>query len=113
MVIRQAARAWMLIALATAAYVAAACERESRPFAKLSQASGRAQEQPESTLVAGGPPPPPDVPSPFQKSGWGQSEGKRLFTAYNCSGCHANGGGGIGPPLMDDEWIYGFMPGNI
>jgi cytochrome c oxidase cbb3-type subunit 3 len=25
----------------------------------------------------------------------------------NCSGCHANGGGGMGPALMDDEWIYG------
>ena len=26
---------------------------------------------------------------------------------FNCSGCHFNGGGGIGPPLMDDKWIYG------
>ncbi|MBV8343126.1 MAG: c-type cytochrome [Gammaproteobacteria bacterium] len=34
-------------------------------------------------------------------------EGKRLFTQYNCSGCHSNGGGGMGPDLMDDEWIYG------
>ena len=33
--------------------------------------------------------------------------GKRLFGQYNCSGCHSNGGGGIGPSLMDDEWIYG------
>jgi cytochrome c oxidase cbb3-type subunit III len=34
-------------------------------------------------------------------------EGKRLFGQYNCSGCHSNGGGGMGPSLMDDEWIYG------
>jgi cytochrome c oxidase cbb3-type subunit 3 len=33
--------------------------------------------------------------------------GKRLFGQYNCSGCHSNGGGGMGPDLMDDEWIYG------
>jgi cytochrome c oxidase cbb3-type subunit III len=33
--------------------------------------------------------------------------GKRLFSQYNCSGCHSNGGGGMGPSLMDDEWIYG------
>jgi cytochrome c oxidase cbb3-type subunit 3 len=33
--------------------------------------------------------------------------GKRLFQQYNCSGCHSNGGGGMGPSLMDDEWIYG------
>lgn len=33
--------------------------------------------------------------------------GKRLFNQYNCSGCHSNGGGGMGPNLMDNEWIYG------
>jgi cytochrome c oxidase cbb3-type subunit III len=33
--------------------------------------------------------------------------GKRLYSQYNCSGCHSNGGGGMGPPLMDDQWIYG------
>ena len=32
---------------------------------------------------------------------------------YNCSGCHSHGGGGIGPALMDDEWIYGSDPENI
>jgi cytochrome c oxidase cbb3-type subunit 3 len=33
--------------------------------------------------------------------------GKRLFAQYNCSGCHSNGGGGMGPSLMDNQWIYG------
>jgi len=33
--------------------------------------------------------------------------GKRLFQQYNCSGCHSNGGGGMGPSLMDGVWIYG------
>ena len=41
------------------------------------------------------------------------SEGQRLFGWYNCSGCHANGGGGIGPPLIKTEWIYGGEPANI
>jgi cytochrome c oxidase cbb3-type subunit 3 len=41
------------------------------------------------------------------------SEGKTLFSTYNCSGCHANGGGGMGPALMDDEWIYGYYPDQI
>lgn len=35
------------------------------------------------------------------------NSGKRLFVQYNCSGCHSSGGGGMGPSLMDDEWIYG------
>jgi cytochrome c oxidase cbb3-type subunit III len=31
--------------------------------------------------------------------------GKRLYQQYNCSGCHSNGGGGMGPSLMDNVWI--------
>lgn len=42
-----------------------------------------------------------------EKSAYDVSEGKRLFTQYNCSGCHFNGGGGIGPALMDAQWLYG------
>ena len=34
-------------------------------------------------------------------------EGKTLFQSHNCNGCHSNGGGGMAPALMDDEWIYG------
>ena len=33
--------------------------------------------------------------------------GKQLYNRFNCSGCHFNGGGGIGPALMDDVWVYG------
>ena len=39
--------------------------------------------------------------------------GKRLFNQFNCSGCHAAGGGAIGPALMDDQWIYGSSAANI
>ena len=35
------------------------------------------------------------------------AEGQRLFVWMNCSGCHAHGGGGMGPPLMDADWRYG------
>jgi len=33
--------------------------------------------------------------------------GKILFSRMNCSGCHTNGGGGMGPSLLDNVWIYG------
>jgi cytochrome c oxidase cbb3-type subunit 3 len=39
--------------------------------------------------------------------------GKQLFQAMNCVGCHFNGGGGMGPPLMDNVWIYGGSMENI
>lgn len=35
-------------------------------------------------------------------------EGRRLFVAYNCSGCHGGrAGGGMGPSLRDSAWTYG------
>lgn len=41
-------------------------------------------------------------------------DGSRLFAAMNCVGCHgAKGGGGIGPPLSDNRWIYGRPIENI
>jgi cytochrome c oxidase cbb3-type subunit 3 len=39
--------------------------------------------------------------------------GHQLFLAFNCVGCHFNGGGGMGPPLMDSKWIYGSSMENI
>ena len=44
---------------------------------------------------------------PYYDSAAAVAAGQRLFAQYNCSGCHSNGGGGMGPSLMDDEWIYG------
>ena len=35
------------------------------------------------------------------------AQGQRWFTWYNCVGCHSHGGGGMGPPLMDNKWRYG------
>ena len=43
----------------------------------------------------------------YEGNAFHMSEGKRLFRWFNCTGCHANGGGGSGPALMDDKWIYG------
>ena len=43
----------------------------------------------------------------FEANAFHMNEGKRLFGWFNCAGCHANGGGGMGPPLMDEKWIYG------
>jgi cytochrome c oxidase cbb3-type subunit 3 len=95
------------------ALVAAACERESRPFRDLPAASARSQTETQSPLHAGSPPPPSGTWSPFQQNAWGIAEGKRLYSSFNCVGCHAHGGGGIGPPLMDDEWIYGWQAANL
>lgn len=48
-----------------------------------------------------------NAPHGFEESAYTVAEGKRFYQAYNCVGCHAQGGGAIGPALMDSEWIYG------
>ncbi|HUQ93812.1 MAG TPA: c-type cytochrome [Bryobacteraceae bacterium] len=53
------------------------------------------------------------VRNPFEGDEEAIGEGKRLFSQFNCAGCHAAGGGAIGPPLMDDEWTYGSSSANI
>jgi cytochrome c oxidase cbb3-type subunit 3 len=55
----------------------------------------------------------PSVPNPDENNSWAMAEGKRLYEAYNCVGCHAHGGGGMGPPLMDEKWIYGHDPEQV
>ena len=45
--------------------------------------------------------------APYYGSAAAVTEGMQLYNQMNCVGCHFNGGGGIGPPLMDDKWIYG------
>jgi cytochrome c oxidase cbb3-type subunit 3 len=50
---------------------------------------------------------------PYEENAYGVSQGKTLYNGFNCSGCHSQGGGGMGPPLMDDKWLYGSEPENI
>jgi cytochrome c oxidase cbb3-type subunit III len=53
------------------------------------------------------------IANPSEDRAYDLSQGKRLYNAYNCVGCHAHGGGGMGPPLMDGDWIYGSAPQNV
>jgi len=90
-----------------------ACERESRRYKEMSPADARPDTVKLSTLQPGRADPPVHKTSPYEENAYGLSEGKRLFSAYNCNGCHAMGGGGIGPALMDEKWIYGGEPDQI
>lgn len=54
------------------------------------------------------------IENPFRGDPEAIAAGERHFNAFNCSGCHAPlGGGGMGPPLSDDEWIHGGEPAQI
>jgi cytochrome c oxidase cbb3-type subunit III len=43
----------------------------------------------------------------FEGNAYHVNQGQQLYKWFNCTGCHANGGGAIGPALMDAEWRYG------
>lgn len=95
------AASFVLIALA-------GCDRETR--------ESRGKPLPEtdpvvetSALFAGTPDllPPDPRARIYEANAFHIGEGQRLYEWMNCVGCHAHGGGGMGPPLMDDQWIYG------
>jgi cytochrome c oxidase cbb3-type subunit 3 len=92
--------------------VLAACEREERRFRELPAATAHEGTVRVGELQPG--PKVPDVESPgYGSNAYAMAEGQKLYQWFNCVGCHANGGGGIGPPLMDEKWIYGAAPENI
>lgn len=56
----------------------------------------------------------PDMPNPLRNDPDAAARGAKDFDTFNCSGCHmARGGGGMGPALSDDAWIYRSSPANI
>jgi cytochrome c oxidase cbb3-type subunit 3 len=62
-----------------------------------------------------GPKPPLDTrPGPYTGDAVALVQGRELFVRYNCSGCHGGrGGGGMGPSLRDEDWIYGSSDADI
>lgn len=89
------------------------CEREERGFRVDPPASSRINSKTLSDLQPGQTQAITGVKNEYEENAYALSEGKRLFSAYNCNGCHALGGGGMGPPLIDDKWIYGGRPEQI
>src|SRR4051812_7507031 len=89
-------------------FILASCQREQRRFEEISPGTTPGPVR-LSALQPG--PPVPALPehtyTPYDNNAYAMNEGKRMFEWMNCVGCHAHGGGGIGPALMDDEWIYG------
>jgi cytochrome c oxidase cbb3-type subunit 3 len=102
-----------IAALAVGVCAATACERETRRFRELPPTATETGALRLTELQPGAPTPRPEERSAYEENAYAVSEGKRLFSAFNCVGCHSHGGGGMGPPLMDDEWIYGSEPENI
>jgi cytochrome c oxidase cbb3-type subunit 3 len=97
-----------ILLLALGASVASGCERERREY--HSSPTERAAAHPRlSTLQPGErlTSPLDPVGTHYENNAYHINQGSRLVRWFNCNGCHANGGGSIGPALMDGQWRYG------
>lgn len=112
-------RAALPLLLAACLWGTTGCEREARRFTggagnvTSSASAPRASTNQPALPLAGGVHQPVKNVSPYDENAYAVAQGKRLYRWYNCNGCHANGGGGMGPPLMDDEWRHGADPASI
>lgn len=81
---------------------------------RLPAEPGRTILVPSANLFPGASRIDPGIENPYAGDADAIAAGERHFAAFNCAGCHAPlGGGGMGPPLSDDEWIYGSEPAQI
>jgi cytochrome c oxidase cbb3-type subunit 3 len=74
----------------------AACDREQRDM------SGQPKAETQAFVAKGDP-----RAAEYGNNAFHIAQGQRLYAWFNCSGCHSHGGGGMGPPLMDNKWRYG------
>src|SRR3954468_20052450 len=86
---------WVLALL----LVATACQREQRQF-QTAPPAARINAVAESELYPGAAPGSVPTRNEFELRAYDVSQGKQLYEWFNCVGCHAHGGGDIGPPLM-------------
>jgi cytochrome c oxidase cbb3-type subunit 3 len=103
-----------IVGVILVAMAVAGCRREQRRFREMPPSATPGSEvQVSGGFVPGPPMPEVTTVTPYLHNAYAVSEGKSLYLQMNCVGCHFHGGGGIGPPLMDDRWIYGAQPENI
>jgi len=101
------------LVVAAAAALGVGCQEERKHVRVLPPGGATGPIVQQSDLQPGPAIPVRRVQNPFEGNAHAIAEGKKLYNNYNCSGCHANGGGAIGPPFIDDEWIYGQAAENI
>jgi cytochrome c oxidase cbb3-type subunit 3 len=83
------------------------------PACNRGQREVQAAAAPPPITTAVGPIPGPEqnparMTNPFANNIAAMADGRTLFVRMNCSGCHGGrAGGGMGPSLRDEDWLYG------
>ncbi len=105
-----------ILLLLSAALLIATCRREERSY-DTPRAESSAEAIVALAPISPGANAPQTATNPkgqdYEQNAYAMAQGKRLFQWFNCTGCHGNGGGGSGPALIDDKWIYGSSIDNI
>lgn len=94
-------------------FLLAGCDREERSFGAAPEKADVVPAIRLSDIEPGQKAAEIRTASGYEENAYEISQGKRWYKAYNCNGCHAQGGGDSGPALMDDNWIYGSSPAQI
>jgi len=114
---RQTWRSILLIAFALLPVAGIASDRaapENAPPYAGAVSAETLIKQPVSSIFPGDIPIHTDIQNPLANDPDAVERGMRDFQRFNCVGCHApNGGGGMGPSLSNDKWIYRATPANI
>ena len=102
---------WRMLVAAGAVLTICACKSKSTLYAA-------AGALPQNAYFIGPQPGPDRVmytpTNPYANDESILSQGRQLFTQYNCAGCHGtHAGGGMGPSLRDTLWLYGNTDGSI
>lgn len=100
------------LVLGALALAAAACERSTQTQPPAAAAGAPAAHYAVGPIPGGGER--SERTNPFADDRGAATSGRRLFVAYNCAGCHGgHAGGGMGPSLRDDVWLYGGADGDV
>jgi cytochrome c oxidase cbb3-type subunit III len=97
------------------AVVLAGCQREERSLRLPPPLAAALDGVALMANEIGGSPPPvlAALGHPYETNAYQLNQGKRLYSWFNCNGCHADGGGASGPALIDGWWRYGPDPASI
>ncbi len=97
------------LAFAGALALLAGCDRDARDARgkPLGETVPALASSPDTIFPGSKPAPLDPRAAAYERNAFAIAQGQFLFTRMNCVGCHAHGGGGMGPALMDDQWRYG------
>ncbi len=85
------------------------CEREERQYRTDPPVAAALDAVALMPDGIGGAPPDAYVAAgePYESNAYDLSQGKQLYSEFNCNGCHAEGGGASGPAFLNGWWRYG------